>query len=111
MATASFATARTPTPWGKTRTVRRFTKCLLLEVTLRAGRSLPLICDPLRWVYMTVLVGELTVSLNGGSVRTVEPGNRLGVPPGESLEAHNTLDQDVVFTLLLLDQSSRQDDA
>lgn len=111
MASAAFATARIPTPWGKTRTVRRFARCQLLEVTLHAGRSLPLICEPRRWVYMTVLIGELAVSLNGGSIRSVEPGNRLGVPPGESLEAHNSQTESAVFTLLLLDQSSRQDDA
>lgn len=89
-------------PWGRTRTLRTLESCRLVEVTLQSNSGYTLTQEPAHWVYLTVLSGALTVAINGGTVRTVEPGNRMGVSPGSSMEVHNRLERPCMFTLLLV---------
>ncbi len=95
--------------WGYTRTLRRLDESCLMEVTLHPRQDYAVPTQARAWAYITVLGGTLLVSVDQGSLRTVEPGNRLGAPPNTQIMVRNQDSKlNCVFTVLLVLTSSNQ---
>lgn len=86
------------------RTLIRTTTSRLVRVNL-TSRSSTEFRDPGRWIYLTVLEGELSASIAGGTPHEMLAGNRLGAPPGNSVGVLNPLRTACVFTVLYVDNT------